>query len=168
MDVNSYLFCNLQKYSLCAIVCLCSIGLMYILVDSGLDSIHLKGTGQILLSLRDGHGDDERPWQTDHLNAGANFTIGENVTKRNTPVGKYSTKRGRRRAKADGAWVGTKNPIEIYAYSAFFDDRTSLMSLPVVRIIIVTEANDSSTLYCFLRYGDRKQGHLITAKRLGM
>ena len=127
-------------------------------METASNSFRLKSTRQVQPSLRYGHGNDERPWQ-----AGV-----ENVESDNTLEGKHTTRRGHGRAKADGTWVGTKNPIEIYAYSAFFDDRTSLMSLPVVRVIVVTEVNDSSTLYCLLRYGNRKQGHIFTGQQLGM
>ena len=106
-----------------------------------------------------------RPWQVNPLAERNKSTIVEDVEEVDATVEKQPTRRGR--AKRDGAWVGSKNPMEFYAYSAFFDDRTSLMTLPVVRVIVVTEAKEADTLYCLLRYENRNQGHLITAKRLG-
>ena len=71
------------------------------------------------------------------------------------------------RSKLDGAWVGSSNPIEIYGYSAFYDDRTSLNSRPIVRVIVVTEVSDKTPLYCFIQYGKKSGVHTV-AKRLGM
>ena len=149
MNLKTYfIWFNFQKYSICMIVCLCSVGFMYLLADTGHYTTITQPTETMSKSFENKASTQRvpqliKPLQLDTIN----------------------NRTGR--SKLDGAWVGTSNPIEIYAYSAFYDDRTSLMSLPIVRVIVVTEASDKTPLYCLIQY-ENKSGVYIVAKRLGM
>ena len=148
MNLKSYFtWLNLQKYSICIIVCFCSVGFMYILVDIGFNTTHSQPTKTIRNSFE---------------NKG--FTNSKQLIKA-LQMDTISNRTGR--SKLDGAWVGSSNPIEIYGYSAFYDNRTSLMTLPIVRVRVVTEAPDKTPLYCLIQY-ENKSGVHIVAKRLGM
>ncbi len=70
------------------------------------------------------------------------------------------------RSKDDGLWYGTKTPFEFYAYTAFYDDRRSLGSLPVIRIVAVSEYLDGKEIFCLYYYQDRPKGHLAKAQTL--
>lgn len=67
------------------------------------------------------------------------------------------------RSRKDGLWYGVKHPYEFYAYTAFYDDRRSLGSLPVIRIIVVAEYLDGRELHCLLYYKDKPKGHIVLA-----
>ena len=139
---------DLQKHSICIIVCLCSVGLMYLLVDTGYNTTRFQSTETTHNSFED-----------------KGFT--HSIPQLKKPLHLYTTNNRTGRSKLDGAWVGSSNPIEIYAYSAFYDDRASLMSLPVVRVIVVTEVLDKTPLYCWMQYENRSDVH-VAAKRLRM
>ena len=89
-------------------------------------------------------GDDAVRWR--HLLSGSNPNTG--------------------RSKYDGRWYGTKKPFEFYAYSAFYDDRRSLGSLPIVRIISVSQYLDVRNIHCLFYYKDRPKGHIVQASQL--
>ena len=73
---------------------------------------------------------------------------------------------GTGRSKYDGRWYSTKQPLEFYAYSAFFDDRHSLRTLPFIRIIAVSQYLDGRNIHCLFYYKDRSQGHMVPASTL--
>ena len=137
----------LQKYSICLTICFCSIVFMYFHWKTSLNSRSVHATSGLLLPPSAGNSGGSLPWQ-----------------KKSFSLDNWTKTWGR--AKEDGRWIGTNNPIEIYAYTAFFDDRTSLKTLPVIRVIIVTEALNNNTLYCMLQYKNRTS-HQVAAKRLG-
>ena len=58
------------------------------------------------------------------------------------------------RKSDNGKWMpfGPHVPFEGYVYSAFYDDRKSLASLPVIRVVAVMENVISPSLYCLLYY----------------
>ena len=143
-----YTLFDLQKYSICIIACLTSVGFMYLLVDTGYNKTRFQSTETTRNSFENKVSTDSVPQLTKPLR----------MDTANNRTG---------RSKLDGAWVGSNNPIEIYAYSAFYDDRASLMSLPIVRVIVVTEAPDKTPLYCLIQYGNKSNVHVV-AKRLGM
>lgn len=60
----------------------------------------------------------------------------------------------KKRNKNDGTWIpfGDKAGVIGYGFSAFYDDRISLASLPVVRIIVVAQEFDHSKVWCELTY----------------
>ena len=72
------------------------------------------------------------------------------------------------RNKKDGRWYGVKDPFEFYAYSAFYDDRRSLGTLPVIRMVAVSEYLDKRTIHCLFYYKDRSKGHLAQASTLAI
>ena len=137
----------LQKYSICIIECVCYVGFMYLLVDIGSNTTHNQPAKTI------------SNWFENKR-----FIHSKQLIKKL----QMDTKSNRiSRSKLDGAWVGSSNPIEIYGYSAFYDDRASLKSRPVVRVIVVTEVSNKTPLYCFIQYGKKSGVHTL-AKRLGM
>ena len=65
------------------------------------------------------------------------------------------------RRKDNGTWYNVSSPQELYVYSAFYDDRPSLGTHPVVRIIAVTEVKDKDPVFCQLYYGNNHTSGLI-------
>ena len=59
-----------------------------------------------------------------------------------------------RRSKTNGKWVslGPSFPTEGYIYTAFYDERKSLGSLPFVRVIAVMEEFQEQKVYCAMYY----------------
>lgn len=69
------------------------------------------------------------------------------------------------RSKHDGLWYGLTQPFQAFFFSAFYDDRKSLGSLPVVRIIAVTEPiEDERKLFCKIFYEGRKDVVVVEAE----
>jgi len=79
------------------------------------------------------------------------------------------------RNRTDGRWYNFSTPtFKFYAYSAILDDRPSLQSTPVIRIISVTakfeEADEitRSGLACILHYDNGIKYVNIEAKPKGI
>ena len=102
-----------------------------------------------------------------------NTSLGSNVTKRfhrpvsypARPFPPYSYGRNR----ADGKWIHFHgNSSEMFAYSAFYDDRLSLKSVPVIRVIAVLAHKknpDSIQVFCVLHYADETEPHITSAEK---
>ena len=72
---------------------------------------------------------------------------------------------GPSRSKHDGLWYGLIQPYQAFFYSAFYDDRKSLGTLPSIRIVAVTEpVEDGRKLFCKLFYEGKKQPFITEAE----
>ncbi len=72
------------------------------------------------------------------------------------------------RTKHQGTWWAMKQPMEGYTYSAFYDDRKSLGTLPVIRIIAVMENIDNRDIYCLVWYEGRPAPIQLKVHRLAI
>ena len=68
----------------------------------------------------------------------------------------YSDIRGGR-SSDNGRWYSLLKPFELYAYTAFLDERATLGGARYVRVISVIEMVEGSTLYCGLWYHDDEE-----------
>ena len=138
-------FFNLQKYTIGTTVCLCAAVFMFFFIDKRWNFDTKFITGSV--------------FQKEEFLSGASKKVHfESLDKLYNKTD---------RSKLNGKWVEFGNPLELYAYSAFYDNRTSLRSFPIVRVIIVTEASDDTSLYCQLYYNSRNRLAVI-AERLSM
>ena len=75
------------------------------------------------------------------------------------------------RSHNNGKWTefGHSFPYEAYMYTAFYDDRTSLGTLPVIRIIVVMEEFGELNMYCalYFRAGDRTEYVMAVRSDIG-